>query len=514
MQALLKLFGVTSGNYQDILNAAQSGGAPALGQQSVAAQVIEGFVPGGSLVGALVQYLFNKELLDWKKQQTQKQGRGTFYIDQLESQNQEQLLTATVQSVFDIALSVVGPPEGLVADILRGLKGLASRIGKAGSDFANAALHDLPRPGGDLPEPTPEPEPAPAPTGGPAGADEPTTFDAATFGRGQPVGGAGTGDALRLVKTADGAEVLVARLADGSFRRVEPRLPGNPDRSLVRLSEPGTQAGKGPLLWLDKNIPDGPAYVETADDTQVGLLGGGKRKAPSSALKPGLDRKLGLAKIRDPETRKDVPYDPGSYGYARKNKPGGDTSGWESDHFPPFSAYQDTPYDGVAERRMPTVNLPRELHQPSGEGGAFAGNLASSTGSSELAQTYNQGLTDLLKAGKYGQAFLEDLNEKISLVVLNKSKIPAAQQDLNFWKNEFETAVNYAHQTGLINDGEQFAANQLIDARTAKWLEPEPPYPGVTDAQLQAYLQALNTGKTPDPAVAAYFQRLKEPPSA
>ena len=48
MQALLNVYGVTSGNYQDILKAAQSNN-PDLGQQSTAAQIIEGFVPGGSL---------------------------------------------------------------------------------------------------------------------------------------------------------------------------------------------------------------------------------------------------------------------------------------------------------------------------------------------------------------------------------------------------------------------------------------------------------------------------------
>ena len=71
-----------------------------LGQQSTAAQIIEGFVPGGSLLGALVQYAVNKDLLDWKKQQTQKQGRGTYYIDQQVVQNKEQLLEAGVQSIF------------------------------------------------------------------------------------------------------------------------------------------------------------------------------------------------------------------------------------------------------------------------------------------------------------------------------------------------------------------------------------------------------------------------------
>ena len=118
MQALLNVYGVTSGNYQDILKAAQSNN-PDLGQQSTVAQIIEGFVPGGSLLGALVQYAVNKDLLDWKKQQTQKQGRGTYYIDQQVVQNKEQLLEAGVQSIFDLATSIIGPPDGLVADVLR-----------------------------------------------------------------------------------------------------------------------------------------------------------------------------------------------------------------------------------------------------------------------------------------------------------------------------------------------------------------------------------------------------------
>src|SRR5262249_22363684 len=113
-------FGVTSGNDQDILNAAQSNNAPELGEQSAAAQIIEGFVPGASFIGALVQYQLNKQFLDWKKQQTQKQGRGTFYIDQQEAKNQEQLMCAEVQSIFDLATSIISPPEGLVAAVPTG----------------------------------------------------------------------------------------------------------------------------------------------------------------------------------------------------------------------------------------------------------------------------------------------------------------------------------------------------------------------------------------------------------
>ena len=503
MQALLNLFGVTSGNYQDMLNAAQSGGAPALGQQSVAAQVIEGFVPGGSLVGALVQYLFNKGLLDWKKQQTQKQGRGTFYIDQLESQNQVQLLTATVQSVFDIALAIVGPPEGLVADILRGLKGLASRIGKAGSDFADAALHDVPRPEGDVPEPDPKPTPA----GGPASANEPTTFDAATFGRGELVAGGISGDALRLVKTADGAEVLVAKLADGSFRRVEKTAPNVTAYSLVRLVEPGTPAGEGPLLWLDDTPGRTTAYVQTADDTSYGLPGAGRRPPPKPEdLKTGLESKLSLA-TQTNAAGENVPFDRGCYGYCIKNKPGGDTAGWEADHFPPYSAYRDTPYAGVAAERMPCVNLPRELHQPIGPGGSYSGNLATSTGRSKLAQTYNQTLQNLLQLGRYGDAFLMDLNEKINLVVLNRARIPVAQQDLTFWDGEFQATADYTYQTGLITEAEHAQASQLIFSKTRQWIDPPTQYRGVTDEELQAYLEAKRTRQpVPDPNVAALIE--------
>jgi hypothetical protein len=156
---------------------------------------------------------------------------------------------------------------------------------------------------------------------------------------------------------------------------------------------------------------------------------------------------------------------------------------------------------------MPCVNLPRELHQPSGPGGAFSGNLATSTGRSVLAQKYNQLLRDLLQAGHYGDAFLMDLNEKINLVVLNKAKIPVAQQDLNFWDHEFQTAVDYAYQTHLITETEHLQATQLIFSKTGKWIDPPTPYPGVTDEQLQAYLAAKRTGQpVPDPDVAALLQ--------
>jgi hypothetical protein len=109
---------------------------------------------------------WRKDLLDWKKQQTQKQGRGTgrgtYYIDQELVQNKVQLLTAGVQSIFDIATSLLGPPDGLMADVLRGLKNVGQKVKRAGSDFVKGAEHDIPKaPAAEPPKPPkgePEPE--------------------------------------------------------------------------------------------------------------------------------------------------------------------------------------------------------------------------------------------------------------------------------------------------------------------------------------------------------------------
>ena len=146
MQVLLKLFGVTSDNYQDILNAVSSDNST-LRTQSLVARVLEGFVPFATLIGELVQYGGNKNLLEWKKRQTQMQGRATFYIDEQEKENNEVLMTAAVQSVFDLATSIVGSPLALVGDLLRGLKNFGVKLADAGRAFEKALQDASPKGG-------------------------------------------------------------------------------------------------------------------------------------------------------------------------------------------------------------------------------------------------------------------------------------------------------------------------------------------------------------------------------
>ena len=142
MRALLKLFGVTSDNYQDILNAAQSDNST-LRTQSIVAQVVENFVPFATLIGSLVQYGMNKALLDWKKRETQMQGRATFYIDEQEKENEQVMMGAAVQSVFDIAASIIGPGDGLLVTVLKGVKNFGQKAIKGGSAFAKAVADAL-----------------------------------------------------------------------------------------------------------------------------------------------------------------------------------------------------------------------------------------------------------------------------------------------------------------------------------------------------------------------------------
>ena len=121
---LLDLFGITSANFQDILNAVKSdngsgtGGSP-LEQlvPAVANEIINHFAPVAELIGNLVAYEVKKEFLDWEKQQTQKQGRATFYMDQQETANRLQLVTASVGSVFNMVLSMIAPEESIAKDI-------------------------------------------------------------------------------------------------------------------------------------------------------------------------------------------------------------------------------------------------------------------------------------------------------------------------------------------------------------------------------------------------------------
>jgi hypothetical protein len=121
---LLDLFGITSANFQDILNAVNSDNGSGTGGSpleklipAVAQEVINHFVPVAELIGNLIDYEVKKDFLDWQKQQTQKQGRATFYIDQQEAANQVELVTASVGSVFNMALSMVAPEESIAKDV-------------------------------------------------------------------------------------------------------------------------------------------------------------------------------------------------------------------------------------------------------------------------------------------------------------------------------------------------------------------------------------------------------------
>jgi hypothetical protein len=53
----------------------------------VVKEILNHFMPVAELIGNLIDYEVKKDFLDWQKQQTQKQGRATFYIDQQEAAN-------------------------------------------------------------------------------------------------------------------------------------------------------------------------------------------------------------------------------------------------------------------------------------------------------------------------------------------------------------------------------------------------------------------------------------------
>src|SRR5262249_21035954 len=158
-------------------------------------------------------------------------------------------------------------------------------------------------------------------------------------------------------------------MADGSYARAEQLFPG--DYNTMRLAEEGRPKGAGPFVRRDKSAPGGPAYFRLPDDARPGLAGGGGRQPPTMLVPPGkgYDPHLGLNNKKD-AAGNPVPFESGSYGKELEQKPQlsngkPDSSGWETDHFPPYSSYQSdkkpNPYAFVAETRMPAVNLPKGL---------------------------------------------------------------------------------------------------------------------------------------------------------
>jgi hypothetical protein len=125
---------------------------------------------------------------------------------------------------------------------------------------------------------------------------------------------------------------------------------------------------------------------------------------------------------------------------------------------------------------MPAVNLPKSLHQFERDFG-YAGIYATSTGATKIAKDYRSQLQQLMRDGRYGEAMLKDLDDKINLIIYNRDHIPAAHQNLDAFKQALSDAVNYARQTNLINDADLGRANQLIfGGRMDHWrTRPEPP---------------------------------------
>ena len=323
-----------------------------------------------------------------------------------------------MQSIFDLATSIIGPPDGLVADVLRGLKNVGQKLKKAGTDFAKGAEHGAPKPtAGEPPKPpegAPKPEPG-KPGAKPTGAPKPTTIDEATWMAGRPVTGG-----VRQIKNADGSLSMVVRLDDGTFARAEARMAAGAvaDYEVLRLSGDGIPEGTGTVLFRDTEWPGGPVYVRQPEGTKPGFPGGA-RPAPAIPVPEGFAPELGL------RNQAGTPFKPGSYGHGFANKPYEDM---ETDHFPPYGSYAGTPYAFVADTRMPAVNLPKSLHQFERDFG-YAGNYATSTGATKIAKDYRSQLQQLMRDGRYGEAMLKDLDDKINLIIYNRDHIPARSSE-------------------------------------------------------------------------------------
>ncbi|MFT7186199.1 MAG: hypothetical protein ACI84K_001592 [Pseudohongiellaceae bacterium] len=123
----------------------------------------------------------------------------------------------------------------------------------------------------------------------------------------------------------------------------------------------------------------------------------------------------------------------------------------ESNHVPPKSVYEGSPYAGdVSEGKMPAHSILYTDHRV--DKGA-AGDGATGTGSSHVAKQYRLELKALMNAGKFAEAMAYDIRD-----LQNTHGI-----DFSYYNKGLGQTANYARETGLIDEnGYILVINQIF----------------------------------------------------
>ena len=109
----------------------------------------------------------------------------------------------------------------------------------------------------------------------------------------------------------------------------------------------------------------------------------------------------------------------------------------ESNHFPPASAYERTPYSHISRDKMPAITMHYADHR-----------VVASTGSSKAAQQWRATQNALLKKNQFARAMEMDIKDMKNVTL-------HSQGDSRYLENGMVEAINYAQTSGLITTTEQ-----------------------------------------------------------
>lgn len=144
----------------------------------------------------------------------------------------------------------------------------------------------------------------------------------------------------------------------------------------------------------------------------------------------------------------------------------------ESDHTPPKSTYDNSPYDHISENDMPAISMPWIVHR---QGQSGMGGGVSTTGSQAYIVQYRGEISTYMQNGEFYKAFamaaLDQQNALATLLLdLKKAKIDATL--LGKYVSSLipaqMAALSYAMSIGLLSQTQYYQVEMEISRQS--WL--------------------------------------------
>lgn len=177
----------------------------------------------------------------------------------------------------------------------------------------------------------------------------------------------------------------------------------------------------------------------------------------------------------------------------------------ESNHVPPTSVYANTPYAAAfpTTDSRPAHIMPREEHRA--RAGSFGIGGAPSSGSSETAQKHRSELVELMKEGKFDEAFILDMRFTRGAAIQNG-------HEWTIWNRGFLQAARVAYDARMPNGDRVLNEEQYrgvitailngpdgkFDSESVEWAENNGIYPSETGSSSDPVSTTKKRDRDPD----------------